>query len=120
MVKGLGLDVCEITRMEQLLDDDRFLVRYFTGEEINYIRGKGRSAAQSAAGLFAAREALAKALGTGIDFDLRECAVRHTDSGRPFYSFSGALSERLGSDRALLSISHDGGVAAAVCIIESV
>ena len=49
MVKGLGLDICEITRMEKLLDDDRFLVRFFTGEEISYIRGKGRSAAQSAA-----------------------------------------------------------------------
>jgi len=116
---GLGLDLCEIARMERLLGDERFLNRFFTPEEILYIRGRGRAAAQSMAGIFAAKEALGKALGTGIAFDLREAEVRHTAEGRPFYAFSGMLNTKVGTDRFWLSITHDGGMAAAVCVRES-
>ena len=119
MCAGLGLDLCEISRMERLLEDDRFLNRYFTPEEIAYIRGRGRAAAQSMAGIFAAKEALGKALGTGIGFELREAEVRHTAEGCPFYAFSGALKEKTGGDRFWLSITHDGGMAAAVCVRET-
>ncbi len=119
MCKGLGLDVCEISRMEKLLRDDRFLNRYFTPEEIAYIRSRGAGAAASMAGLFAAREALGKALGTGIDFDLREAAVDHDKNGAPFFKLAGRLKERVGGTRLFLSISHDGGIAAAVCLLES-
>jgi len=63
MCKGLGLDLCEIARMETLLENQHFLERYFGEEEISYIRSKGRNAAQTLAGIFAAKEALAKALG---------------------------------------------------------
>ncbi len=119
MCKGLGLDLCEVARMEKMLADSRFLSRYFTPGEIDYIHSRGKNAAQTLAGLFAAREALAKALGTGIDFDLREAEVCHTDSGAPFFRLSGSLKDRLGQDRLLLTITHDGGIAAAVCLIES-
>ena len=119
MFRGLGLDLCEIARMEKLLKDDRFLSRYFTPEEKAYVLSRGAGAARSLAGLFAAREALGKALGGGIDFDLKEAEVCHTESGAPFFRLSGKLRERLGEDRLLLSISHDGGVAAAVCLWDS-
>ena len=119
MCRGIGIDLCEISRMEKLLTNNRFLSRYFTPAEIAYVRGKGVSAAQTAAGMFAAREALAKALGTGIDFDLREAEIAHDAAGQPRYALSGRLAERVGNDRLFLSISHDGGVAAAVCFIES-
>ena len=119
MFRGLGLDLCEIARMEKLLKDDRFLSRYFTQEEKAYVLSRGAGAARSLAGLFAAREALGKALGGGIDFDLKEAEVCHTESGAPFFRLSGKLRERLGEDRLLLSISHDGGVAAAVCLWDS-
>ena len=72
----------------------------------------------SLAGLFAAREALGKALGTGIDFDLKEAEVCHTGSGAPFFRVSGLLKERIGNSRLFLSISHDNGIAAAVCLLE--
>ena len=119
MCKGLGLDLCEIARMEKLLGDDRFLSRYFTPVETDYIRSRGRGAAQSMAGIFAAKEALSKALGSGIDFDLREAEIVHDEKGRPFYALSGSLKERLGDDLLFLSISHDAGFAAAVCLRES-
>ena len=119
MCKGIGLDVCEISRMEKLLKDGRFLARYFTAEETAYIRSRGACAAGSLAGLFAAKEALGKALGGGIDFELSEVEICHTGTGAPYYRLCGRLKERVGTDRLFLSISHDGGVAAAVCLIES-
>lgn len=118
MVKGLGLDLCEISRMEKLLEDERFLNRYFNEGEIGYIRSKGKSAAQTMAGIYAAKEALSKALGTGIAFELKEISIFHDEAGMPGYSLSGK-AEKLGAgDRFWLSISHDGGIAAAVCVRE--
>ena len=116
--RGLGLDLCEIARMEKLMQDERFLTRYFTPAEAEYVRSRGAGAAASLAGLFAAREALGKALGTGISFELKEAEVCHTDSGAPFFRITGRLKERIGNDRLFLSISHDGGVASAVCLRE--
>ena len=116
--RGLGLDLCEIARMEKLMQDERFLTRYFTPAEAEYVRSRGAGAAASLAGLFAAREALGKALGTGISFELKEAEVCHTDSGAPFFRITGRLKKRIGNDRLFLSISHDGGVASAVCLLE--
>ena len=116
MVKGLGLDLCEISRMEKLLGNDRFLNRYYTEEETEYIRSKGKNAAQTAAGIFAAKEALTKAIGTGISFDLREIGIVHDEAGRPGYRLTGQAAQLGNGDRFLLSVSHDGGIAAAVCV----
>ena len=118
MVKGLGMDLCEISRMEKLITDDHFLNRFFNEGEIGYIRTKGKGAAQTLAGIYAAKEALAKALGTGIAFDLKEISIFHDEAGQPAYSLSGK-AEKLGEgDRFFLSITHDGGIAAAVCVRE--
>ena len=116
--KGIGLDLCEVSRMEKLTGDERFLERFFTAGEAAYIRSKGRSAAQTMAGIFAAKEAMVKALGTGISFDLKDICIRHDEAGCPFYVLKGAAAELGEEDRFLLSISHDGGIAAAVCVRE--
>ena len=118
MVKGLGMDLCEISRMNKLLEDERFLTRYFNEGEIVYIHSKGKNAAQTMAGIYAAKEALSKALGTGITFDLKEINIFHDEAGMPEYSLSGKAEEMGQGDRFRLSISHDGGIAAAVCIRE--
>lgn len=120
MCKGLGLDLCDISRMEKLLADERFLNRFFTPAEAAYVRSRGAAAAATLAGLYAAREALGKALGSGIDFELKEAEVCHTESGAPFFRLSGELEKRVGENRLHLSISHDGGIAAAVCLLEGV
>ncbi len=121
MIAGVGLDVCEIARMERLLPDGRFLARYFSAEEQEYICRKGKCAAQTMAGLFAAKEALVKALGVGISADIRDISVEHDARGTPRYSLRGAYA-RLAEERQIssffLSISHDGGLAAAVCVAE--
>ena len=51
MCKGLGLDLCGISRMEALLRDERFLNRYFTPAETAYVHAKGAGAAQQLAGM---------------------------------------------------------------------
>lgn len=112
------MDLCEISRMEKLLKDDRFLKRYFNEGEIGYIHTKGRNAAQTMAGIYAAKEALSKALGTGITFDLRDISIFHDEAGMPGYSLSGSAEQLGQGDRFWLSISHDGGIAAAVCVRE--
>ena len=63
MCKGLGLDLCGISRMEALLRDERFLNRYFTPAETAYVHATGAGAAQTLAGLYAAKEAVLKAMG---------------------------------------------------------
>ena len=118
MVKGVGLDLCGISRMEELIGDERFLNRYFTRDEICYIRSKGKSAAQTSAGIFAAKEAFAKAVGTGITFDLKEAGVCHDEAGAPGYILTGKAAELAAGDRFLLSVSHECGIAAAVCVRE--
>ena len=118
MSRGLVLDLCEISRMEKLSADERFLNRYFNEGEIGYIRSKGKSAAQTMAGIYAAKEALAKALGTGITFDLKEISIFHDEAGMPAYSLSGKAKKMGEGDRFFLSITHDGGIAAAVCVRE--
>ena len=72
MVQRVGLDLCEISRMEKLAEDERFLNRFFTPEERAYLAERGRNRAQTLAGLFAAKEALLQGAGTGIAFELRE------------------------------------------------
>ena len=119
MIAGIGLDLCEISRMEKNIRDERFLKRFFSEDEAQYIRSKGVSAAQTMAGIFAAKEAFGKALGTGLDFDLREAEILHDENGCPCYHLNGALKERTAGDRFLLTITHDGGMAAAVCILIS-
>ena len=115
----LGFDLCAVERMRPLLTDSRFLERYFTPEEGAYIRSRGEKAAESLAGAFAAKEALLKALEIGISVDLREIAVRHDPvSGAPFYVFCGKTAEIMKAYVPSLSISHDGGVAGAVCLLE--
>ena len=119
MCKGLGLDICEISRMERMLENEQFLNRYCTAEEISYIRSKREGAAQTLAGIYAAKEAFAKALGTGIAFDLKDVGVTHNNAGRPEYTLNGTAARLGGGDTFLLSVTHDGGVAAAVCIREA-
>ena len=89
-------------------------------------RAPGHSGAHrlaSAAADFAAKEAFLKAAGTGLrePFALREIEAVRLESGAPAYRFSGATA-RWVADHGLtahLSLSHDGGMALAFCILET-
>ena len=123
-MKGLGIDLCEISRIESAIaKNERFLDRWYTQEEQAYIRQRGKAGAQSAAAMFAAKEAFLKAVGTGIGRGIAfaEIAVGHDELGAPRYVLTGEAERKMGEMgalRAWLSISHEGGMAAAVCVIE--
>lgn len=122
MIVGVGIDVCDISRMEKLLIDGRFLGRYFSLEEQEYIENKGKAAAASMAGIYVAKEALVKALGTGFTTtQLADICVLHDKFGAPYYDLRGAYALHAAQRNITglhLSITHDGGIAAAVAIAE--
>lgn len=120
MIRGLGVDIVRIERFESWLADQGLMRRYFTAAEIAYVRTQGTRATESLAARFAAKEALGKALGTGLaGFDLREVEVTRDQNGQPSFRFHGRAAERLGHLRRVhLSLSHDATVAVAVVIWE--
>lgn len=120
MIAGLGIDVCEIARMERAMERPRFALRAFTEGERARIDQRG---AKTAAGLFAAKEAVAKALGSGFDgFGLQDVEISWDEAGRPRCRLTGGALRRLealGGGPVFVSITHDAGVAAAVAVVES-
>ena len=119
---GIGLDLCDVNRIEKALSP-AFLNRYYTPGEQSYIAARGKMGPQSAAAMFAAKEAFLKAVGTGIGggITLREIEILHGESGAPRYALSGAALEKLhslGGSTVHLSLSHENGMAAAVAIAE--
>lgn len=123
-MKGLGIDLCGVERIErELKRSDAFLHRFFTNSERAYIVSRGQMGAQSAAAMFAAKEAFLKAVGAGIGGGIALCeiGVEHLPGGAPAYRLTGTAQARLGelgAERAFLSLTHEAGMAAAVCVIE--
>ena len=127
MIAGIGIDLCEIGRLERALagrSGARFRARVFTPGEVRYCEGHGRTAHQSYAGIFAAKEAALKALGTGWSEGLgwRDVEVVHDGAGAPVLSLhgaAGALARRRRVAGAHLTISHAGALAVAVVVLEA-
>jgi holo-[acyl-carrier protein] synthase len=121
---GLGLDLCEVKRIENAIAHTRgFLERYYTPEERDYLAKRGQSAGQSAAAMFAAKEAFLKALGVGLSggIAMADVEVMHDGLGCPAYApgeKAKALMAKKGAKTAYLSLTHDAGIAAAVCVLE--
>jgi len=125
MIVGTGIDVVEIERIQQAIDryGQRFLNRVFSPDEQAYCLRK-RNAAESLAARFAAKEAAAKALGTGISRGVSwlEIEVVRELSGRPTLRFHGRaakVARRLDAVRTSLSLTHTGRLAVACAVLES-
>ena len=124
MIIGSGIDLAEIGRIQQSIDHygARFLDRVYTAAEQAYCQRK-RNAAESFAARFAAKEAGAKALGTGINFGVswREIEVVRQPGSRPTLMFHGRAAEiaaHLGVARSALSLTHTGTLAMASVVLE--
>jgi holo-[acyl-carrier protein] synthase len=121
-VLGVGIDVVPVERFAQALArTPRLAGRLFTDSEQVTAAGEPRTS-ESLAARFAAKEALAKSLGAGGGMEWTDAEVRVDDVGRPSLVVSGTVQERaesLGVTRFHVSMSHDGGVAAATVIAES-
>jgi holo-[acyl-carrier protein] synthase len=125
MVVGLGLDIASVQRIARLLDrfGARFSERILTALEREDLARRTADPAQFVAGRFAAKEAAAKALGGPSNVWWHDVQVRRGPGGRPELEFLGearAHADRLSVTRTWLSITHDGGVAAAVVILENI
>lgn len=114
-VRGVGLDLCEIERMRDMLNKPSFLKRCLTDREQEYLQSRGKMAPESLAAMWAAKEACLKAFGTGIIVPLTEVEIVH-ENGRPSYCLHGKAEELLEKGKLFLSITHEAGMAAAVCI----
>lgn len=121
-VVGVGIDVVPVERFAQSLRRTPSLAgRLFTAAEQVTTGGAPRSA-ESLAARFAAKEALAKALGAGGGMDWTDAEVVLDAAGRPSLVIRATVRARadsLGVTRLHVSLSHDGGVAAATVIAES-
>jgi holo-[acyl-carrier protein] synthase len=122
VILGLGIDVCPVERIEQVLSrhDEIFCERIFTPEERKYA-GNGRARAERLAARFAAKEAAIKALGAPEGLRWKDMEVVNDENGAPSLKLEGKAHERmeaLGVSRVLISLTHAGGVAMAVVILE--
>lgn len=115
VIVGVGIDVVDIGRFAETLERTPALAeRVFTPEE------RSRSIPSQAA-RFAAKEALAKALGAPAGLRWHDAEVVSADDGRPWFSVRDTVQRRceaLGVVRMHLSLSHDAGVASAMVVLE--
>ena len=113
---GVGIDVVDVARFDQTLARTPGLrSRLFTAHEAD------RPIASLAA-RFAAKEALAKALGAPAGLHWVDAEVVTSDDGRPHLVLSGAVAARaadVGAEHVHVSLSHDAGIASAVVVLES-
>lgn len=122
-ILGLGVDICEIERMERALArHPTFRARVFTPEEIAYCDSKARPA-ESYAGRFAAREAVIKALGGYRGRRWQDISVARHPSGAPSIVIAGnakARADALGVSRVMITFTHEktNAVAFAVAVRE--
>jgi holo-[acyl-carrier protein] synthase len=116
---GLGVDICEIARMERALQRHPTLrSRVFTPEEIAYCDARARPA-ESYAGRFAAREATIKALGGYSGKRWQDISVTRHPSGAPIISLNGNAKRRadhLGVTGVLITTTHEKTNAVAFAI----
>lgn len=121
-ILGLGVDICEIARMERALARHPTLrERVFTGEERAYCDSKARPG-ESYAGRFAAREAVIKALGGYRGRRWQDISVTRAPSGAPAIRLEGNAKLRadaLGVDRVLITFTHEKTSAVAFAVAVS-
>ena len=120
-IVGVGIDVVPVERFARTLARTPALgARLFTSAERVTVAGTARTA-ESLAARFAAKEALAKALGAGGGMRWTDAEVLVDEVGRPSLALRGTVLERaesLGVTSVHVSLSHDGGIASATVIAE--
>ncbi|MHB1064711.1 MAG: holo-ACP synthase [Georgenia sp.] len=115
MIVAVGIDVCDVTRfIDELGRVPRLRDKLFTAEERHLPDA-------SLAARFAAKEAIAKALGAPAGMRWHDCTVHRVPGGAPQVEIRGTVAARaaeLGITRWHLSLSHDAGIASAMVVAE--
>ncbi len=124
MIIGCGIDLVSIDRIKKIINrwESHFLRKVYTEQEIMYCEMKNTNRYQSYAGMFAAKEAYVKALGTGFrQISWKEIEVDRDDQNKPIIRLSERLSRvnnHRNIDSVYVSISHTKKYAVAQVIIE--
>jgi len=130
MILGVGSDLIDVRRIERTIErhGERFLARIFTAAERVKADGRARRA-ETYAKRFAAKEACAKALGTGLRAGVfwRDMGVVNLPSGRPTMTLTGGALARLNAmtpvgfkARIDVTVTDEGPIAQAVVVISAV
>jgi holo-[acyl-carrier protein] synthase len=124
VILGVGTDLCDVGRIERALErwGERFARKVLVESEMERFR-RHRKPAGYLAKRFAAKEAMSKALGTGIHFPVNWHGmwVENARSGKPSLRFSGPMAEylkRRGVETVHLSLTDEIGMACAFVVIE--
>ena len=123
MIIGIGTDIVQVNRIEKVIKRTKcFIDKAFTDKEIEYIRKKNNNS-QTIAGYFAAKEAMAKALGTGFrGVGLRDIEIINDSLGKPSIRISDKIEKILQCQNynIFLSISHTNENAIAFVVLEGI
>lgn len=126
MIIGIGVDIIEIERVRQAIQNNKnFLSKLFTERELDYFISRNMNS-EVIAGNFAAKEAVSKALGTGIrGFSFKDIEILRNELGKPeviFHNGANLIGNKLvGNNNSLrvhLSISHNNSSAIAYSVLE--
>ncbi len=121
MIIGIGTDIVEISRIKKTLENDKFIKRVFTEAEIRFAEKTERQV-EIYAGTFASKEAVSKALGTGLrKFNLIDIEVLRDELGKPYvilHKNAKTLFDKLKAKELFLSISHSNVNCVSFCVIE--
>lgn len=109
MIKGTGIDIIEIERINKAVKNVKFVKRIFTKKEIEYFKSINNNI-YTIAGRFAAKEAVVKTLGTGLrGFKWIDIEIDRDELGKPIvtlYEKASEISNEKGITKIELSISH--------------
>ena len=121
MIVGIGNDIIEIERIEKAISKEGFKNKVYTQRELENIEKRGNRT-ETYAGIFSAKEAISKAIGTGVrEFSLTDLEILNDDLGKPYVVVSEKLDKIIKSKKEdyqiEISISHSKKYAIAMAII---
>jgi holo-[acyl-carrier protein] synthase len=123
VIIGVGVDIVEIRRIKEAIErNDNFIDKLFSKEEIEYLKSRNLRP-EFVAGRFAAKEAVSKALGTGVrGFNMKDIVIDRTALGKPVVILRGKaklVAQKNGNYKFHISISHGEDSAVAYAVMES-
>ena len=121
MIVGIGNDIIEIERIEKAISKEGFKNKIYTERELENIEKRGNRT-ETYAGIFSAKEAISKAIGTGVrEFSLTDLEILNDNLGKPYVVVSEKLDKILKTKKEdyqiEISISHSRKYATAMAII---
>ena len=121
MIVGIGNDIIEIERIEKAILKEGFKNKVYTERELENIEKRGNRT-ETYAGIFSAKEAISKAIGTGVrEFSLTDLEILNDDLGKPYVVVSERLDKIIKSKKENyqieISISHSKKYATAMAVI---